>query len=276
MNINQIVAAMGVPADDAIQTVQTAYRMQLAKHWEIQPGMRILEVGCGQGDMTAVLADAVGPNGVVEAYDIASPDYGAPTTIGQAQAQIAAGPLGKQVHAHLASYVTTAITAFKPDYFDALVIAHAAWYFPNVGAFTALLETLAPYVKQILLAEWSLVTTNVQQNGHLLSALIQSEFAVTHPELAENIRTLITSEQLTPVLHKLGFETTTDILPTPHMQDGAWEIDTALHEMKPRIMGDDDLSAPERQRFAVLFATLEAQADRKQALNAFVITAKRS
>ncbi|MBB2480858.1 hypothetical protein H5P36_11700 [Bacillus sp. APMAM] len=46
--------------------------------------MRILEIGCGQGDTTAALADAVGVNGNVVAMDVASPDCGAPLTLGQA------------------------------------------------------------------------------------------------------------------------------------------------------------------------------------------------
>ena len=36
----------------------------------------MLEIGCGQGDTTVVLADAVGENGSVVALDPGSPDYG--------------------------------------------------------------------------------------------------------------------------------------------------------------------------------------------------------
>lgn len=39
----------------------------------IQPGMRVLEVGCGLGVMSAWLADAVGPSGHVDAIDIFEP-----------------------------------------------------------------------------------------------------------------------------------------------------------------------------------------------------------
>ncbi|WP_369679968.1 methyltransferase domain-containing protein [Lentzea flaviverrucosa] len=46
-------------------------------------GARVLEFGCGQGDMTAVLADRAGPNGTVVGTDVAPRDYGAPVTEGQ-------------------------------------------------------------------------------------------------------------------------------------------------------------------------------------------------
>jgi SAM-dependent methyltransferase len=36
----------------------------------IQPGMRVLEVGCGSGAYTTFVARAVGPDGIVEALDI--------------------------------------------------------------------------------------------------------------------------------------------------------------------------------------------------------------
>ncbi|HOF41902.1 MAG TPA: class I SAM-dependent methyltransferase [Candidatus Hydrogenedentes bacterium] len=38
--------------------------------WAIRPGMRVLEPGCGAGRLTAVLAEAVGPEGEVVAYDL--------------------------------------------------------------------------------------------------------------------------------------------------------------------------------------------------------------
>ena len=66
-----------------VQRVQTQFRMQLAEGWQIPQGAKVLEIGCGQGDMTAALANAVGTQGHVTAVDIASPEYGAPVTLGQ-------------------------------------------------------------------------------------------------------------------------------------------------------------------------------------------------
>ena len=52
------------------------HRINLVKFWGITPGSRVLEIGCGQGDCTTVLADAVGPDGHVDAVDPGAPDYG--------------------------------------------------------------------------------------------------------------------------------------------------------------------------------------------------------
>lgn len=55
---------------------QMQHRLALVAFWAIQPGSRVLEIGCGQGDCTIVLADAVGEEGHVDAVDPGLPDYG--------------------------------------------------------------------------------------------------------------------------------------------------------------------------------------------------------
>ncbi|WP_461224397.1 class I SAM-dependent methyltransferase [Lacticaseibacillus suihuaensis] len=269
MNVADIVAAMGLAADDAIQTVQTRYRVSLAEHWGIRPGARVLEIGCGQGDMTAALAAAVGPTGLVAAYDIAAPTYGAPVTIGEAQARLAAGPLGKQVHAHLATDVLQA--DFAPRSFDVLVIAHATWYFPGVQALLHLIAQLAPAVDTIAIADWSLAVRDARQVAHLLAAWIQATCAEALPNGEANIRTLITPAELTPPLEALGFAPTTAILPTLGMQDGQWEVSAT-----PELVAQLPQDAPVRRQVAPLVAALAAQAEiGTQALDAFAITATR-
>jgi hypothetical protein len=57
---------------------QEKHRLTLVSFWDITPGSRVLEIGCGQGDCTVVLADAVGENGHVDAVDPGAPDYGMP------------------------------------------------------------------------------------------------------------------------------------------------------------------------------------------------------
>ena len=56
----------------------------------------ILEVGCGQGDLTAVLAHACGPEGHIDAFDPAPPGYGAPVTIGDSADCLLRSPLGDE------------------------------------------------------------------------------------------------------------------------------------------------------------------------------------
>ncbi len=55
---------------------QMEHRRALVSFWDIQPGSRVLEIGCGQGDTTIVLADAVGEHGHVDAVDPGALDYG--------------------------------------------------------------------------------------------------------------------------------------------------------------------------------------------------------
>ena len=57
---------------------QTRHRLEIVSRFNIRPGANVLEIGCGQGDCTVVLAAAVGENGHVTAVDPASLDYGTP------------------------------------------------------------------------------------------------------------------------------------------------------------------------------------------------------
>lgn len=60
------------------QLHQTEHRIAIVSKWGVEnwEGAKVLEVGCGQGDCTAVLAEAVGPNGHVTAVDPGPLDYG--------------------------------------------------------------------------------------------------------------------------------------------------------------------------------------------------------
>lgn len=55
---------------------QAQYRLDLVAKWPITSGARVLELGCGQGDTTLALAEAVGENGHVDAVDPGALDYG--------------------------------------------------------------------------------------------------------------------------------------------------------------------------------------------------------
>jgi hypothetical protein len=59
-----------------IQHSQTLHRLVLLQHWNIPTDSKVLELGCGQGDCTTVLAYAVGEQGRVVAVDPAELGYG--------------------------------------------------------------------------------------------------------------------------------------------------------------------------------------------------------
>lgn len=70
-------ASIHDPDHFSIQHSQTLHRLELLQHWNILTGSKVLELGCGQGDCTTVLASAVGDQGRVTAVDPADLDYGA-------------------------------------------------------------------------------------------------------------------------------------------------------------------------------------------------------
>ena len=64
------------PEHLSIGVGQVEHRLQLIRQWPIQTGSTVLEIGCGQGDCTVVLASIVGPTGHVTAIDPAALSYG--------------------------------------------------------------------------------------------------------------------------------------------------------------------------------------------------------
>src|SRR5690606_21069606 len=112
--------------NDPIQQVQLQHRLDLVDAFEITEGMRVLEIGCGQGDTTVALADAVGKDGHVVAIDIASPDYGAPLTLRQATDILKQSELGQRITFH---FETDFSNVKVDETFDAVVLSHSSWYF---------------------------------------------------------------------------------------------------------------------------------------------------
>jgi SAM-dependent methyltransferase len=125
-----------------VQIAQTRFRMELVKQWQIAAGSRVLEIGCGQGDMTAVLADAVGPDGYVTAVDIADPAYGAPITLGQSARHLLATPLGRRIDFRFNYDLLT--YSFPADTFDYVVLAHCSWYVESLDQLRRLLQRSSP------------------------------------------------------------------------------------------------------------------------------------
>lgn len=116
--MEHLLACMKILGDDTIQRTQLTHRIQLVKAFQITKGMKVLEIGCGQGDTTVALADAVGENGQIVAIDIASPEYGAPITLGEAAKAIQQSPIGSRI-----------TFQFETDFYTLKQIKNSMWPF---------------------------------------------------------------------------------------------------------------------------------------------------
>lgn len=235
-DITDLMALGPTPDARDIQRRQTAHRIAIADAWQIQPGENILEIGCGQGDLSAVLADQVGPSGHVTGIDIASRDYGAPLTLGQAWDHLLNGPLASLLTVHFDTNLAASLGPVANQHFDRIVMAHSLWYFASANAFALLLKNLRTIGDYVDLAEWSLHPTALNQIGHLQAAMIQGLLYAIAPSDVANIRTLITPDTLAQIAHDNTWSYTAGkLIECPDLDDAKWEIATTkalLTELK--------------------------------------------
>ncbi|KAH6629541.1 S-adenosyl-L-methionine-dependent methyltransferase [Boeremia exigua] len=223
------------PAHFNIQHTQTLHRLALLQHWNIHKGSKILELGCGQGDCTTVLASAVGEQGEVVAVDPAELEYGSPYTLGQAQSHISQGPLAKQITwvqqsplEYLSSIPSPSMTEARP--FDATVLAHCLWYFPSPSLILDTFRALKQYSKRLLLAEWALVATEPAAQPHVLAALAQAALECRKPTSTSNVRTVLGPKRLTELALAAGWQLENEVrVPSGEgLLDGQWEVSACL------------------------------------------------
>jgi SAM-dependent methyltransferase len=229
-----------------VQTTQTQFRMQLVEGWQIPRGARVLEIGCGQGDMTAVLAAAVGSAGRVTAVDIALPDYGTPFTVGGSMRYLKETPIGASIDFHFQYDVLDDTRDFPAHSFDYVVLAHCSWYFESLDQLGRLFRRVRPWTKQLCYSEWDMEPRTIEQVGHLLAVLIQGQIETFKAESTRNVRTPFSRATLTELLSETGWtisaEATVD---ASLLQDAGWEISGCLASCAQEA---DALSIPVKAR----------------------------
>ncbi|MFE3936798.1 class I SAM-dependent methyltransferase, partial [Streptomyces goshikiensis] len=222
-----IAASMAASAlSPGVQLPQTRYRAALVSSWDIPAGASVLEVGCGQGDMTAVLAEAVGPQGRVVAVDIADPSYGAPVTLGQSANHLKATPLGSRIDFRFGLDVLDEAVNFPDNGFDYVVLAHCSWYFASLDPLRETLARVRRWARNLCFAEWDLEPRSADQLPHLLAVLIQGQIEVSGSRGEGNVRTPFSRESLLRVLPATGWHPAPgQAVDTTALQDGDWEVD---------------------------------------------------
>ncbi|SES64189.1 Protein-L-isoaspartate(D-aspartate) O-methyltransferase (PCMT) [Oceanobacillus limi] len=253
--------------DDFNQQIQLQHRLSLIEAFDIQKGMRVLEIGCGQGDTSAALADAVGEDGHVVAMDIANPDYGAPLTLGQATDRIKNSQLGDRITFQFETDVTQ-MESFAP--FDVAVLSHSSWYFKQPEDLLHTFKLLRPMTKRICFAEWDLDFTSINQRAHFCAATILAIYS-TFVSNEGNIQNLFDKKQIQRLLVQADFHIEKQhIVDATYLQDAQWEKNYANSIREEFVQ-----ALPRIQTIVNSYYELMNKDETEQhSLNSFIIQAK--
>lgn len=201
--------------DPQAQVAHTRFRRVLVDEWGIPAGARVLEIGCGRGDTTAVLADAVGPGGRVVAVDIAHAHYGDTFLIGQSAERLKASPLGERIEFR---FGWTPDSLHTPEYlrgdgeeFDYVVVAHASWSFHSLDALSSVLIGATNCAPVLCFSEWDLRPHTLAQAMHYMAVVAQGMY---EPERAKrvdgNIRTPLSRQRTLHAIARCGWNVRTE------------------------------------------------------------------
>jgi SAM-dependent methyltransferase len=228
--IDFIVSCMATSSLNAnIQRVQTEHRLKLAEFWGITEGSKVLEIGCGQGDTTAVLAYLVGTKGLVHGIDIAGPEYGSPITLGDSIEFLKNSELGPRIKIDLEMDMLSADVNYPEGYFDYVILSHSSWYLNSAEELLSILQKLKKWGRTLCFAEWDARIHSDQQLPHFLAVLIQAQYDCFRQNSSSNIRTLFTPMDIRNITKKAGWHIVKEAsLNSPNLQDGEWEVNQTL------------------------------------------------
>jgi len=253
-----LIPEKGLPS----QIAQTTHRFLLLETWGgIQLGGTVLELGCGQGDCTAVIADRVGDQGSVDAIDPAAVDYGAPFTLAEAQKHLSASRLGPRINwiqADLTSFLSNLASRNTPTQkYDIGILAHCLWYFSSPSQISSTLQLLSTICNKIYVAEWSLSSSSPAAQPHVLATLTQASLECRKPQSDSNVRTVVSPDAIKKLAQNAGLKLEQEavIVPNEGLLDGRWEVGAVVD--KAFVTEVAETVKDERER-AITFALRDA------------------
>jgi SAM-dependent methyltransferase len=225
-----------------IQKIQTEHRLKLAEFWGVKEGNRVLEIGCGQGDTTAVLAYLVGKNGLVHGIDIGSPDYGSPITLGDSAAYLKKSKLGQQIIMDFEIDILSPEVDFPENSFDIIVLSHCSWYLKSFEELHEILKKIRKWGKRLGYAEWDSRITSIEQLPHFLSVLIQAQYECFKENSLSNVRTLFTPNDVRMIAQNAGWSIVDEkSILSSELQDGQWELDKIVMDYQEELGEIDNM-----------------------------------
>lgn len=217
---------------------QTQHRLNLLTAWfgsletakDALSGKTVIEIGCGQGDMTVALAWAVGSTGKVHAIDPAPLDYGSPETLQQAQERVSRSEIGGRIKWVQAEPVEALERDSKLGEADYVVLAHSLLYMKSKEYLGKLFGALRSAPKssedpgsssKLLLAEWGMRVSNDSAKAHLLAVQAQA----ARPLESGNVQLYLEPKDTITIATDAGWQGEKEAwIESPDLDDGAWEV----------------------------------------------------
>ncbi|KAJ7289348.1 putative SAM-dependent methyltransferase [Mycena rebaudengoi] len=236
---------------------QAQYRLDLVSKWPIAAGQRVFELGCGQGDTTLALAEAVGENGHVDAVDPGPLDYGSPATLGEAHDVISAGPLGPRI-TWVQAEPLEFLEANPEKTYDVAVLAHSLWYFASPVLILETLRVLAARARVVCIAEWSLsCAEGSNATPHVLAVLAQGVMECRKPASESNVRTVVSPARIKALAAEAGLvmQGEDTVTPGKGVLDGRWETQ---HALRPLFAEEVEEFVKDEREKGVVYAMKDA------------------
>ncbi|RKO83280.1 hypothetical protein BDK51DRAFT_23609 [Blyttiomyces helicus] len=195
----------------------TKHRLDLISKCGIPLGAKVLEIGCGRGEFTAVLADVVGPTGHVTGIDFGLVDEGTPITPHQSRTHLSSTILGPRITWTTTTPSPLTFLATPPTKYDIAVLAHSAWHTPNLYETLAALSSLT---SRLCIAEWSLSSSSGAGLPHILAVLAQAVIAPRNTSVVSPIG-------IKQMAREGGWMLETEAFVTPHeeLRDARREVE---------------------------------------------------
>ncbi len=252
------------------------HRLRLADFWKIYYGSRVLEIGCGQGETTAVLAYATGDDGFVYAVDLANENYGSPENLGTARERLMSSHIGDRVNIDLGVNILSPSFDFEQNSFGYVVLSHCLWYLSSQEELRDILFKVRKWASRICIAEWDPRPTTFGQYQHFMAADIQAICESYHISDHFNIKTMFYPHEIENALCATGWDvTSTGSIDAYDVQDALWEIDIVKDLFPQKISVNKDMP-PKLRRLLLsqIYSIGDAQA--AEPLPVFAATAERT
>lgn len=234
MNINDVAKCVAMYNLNPSERIGiTKFKSLFAERWGIFEGATVLEVGCGQGDMTAVLAEFVGNNGLVIATDVANADYGSPISIGEAADFLSRSRLGSQIEFHLDTNICDVEHFHTDKLMDFVVLSHCSYYFGSQEDLLRTFINAKRFGKKVCFSEWDILASNLSQITHMLAVFIQGQVESFKSESIANIKSPFSKQEIESLLDKSGWVIVDDFqIASSKLQEYAsWEVEICLDNL---------------------------------------------